>query len=168
MPSFSDEALPEPLSTERLSLLPTDVARARRLLDGDFDGLARAPGWPHADTMDALRAFAAHGSPGDTGPWLIVVAETGEVVGECGWTGPPGLDGEVEIGYGLAASARGRGIATEAVRALLGWVGAQPGVRRVLIETELTNVASRNMAEKLGFTLDRVVEPHAYYTLDLG
>ena len=51
------------------------------------------------------------------------------MVGDCGTFGPPDDEGRVEIGYGLAAPFRGRGIGTEAVGALADWVAAQPGVR---------------------------------------
>jgi [ribosomal protein S5]-alanine N-acetyltransferase len=39
-------------------------------------------------------------------------------VGTIGLLGPP-VDGEVEVGYGLVEAARGRGLAAEALRALL-------------------------------------------------
>jgi RimJ/RimL family protein N-acetyltransferase len=57
---------------------------------------------------------------------------------------------EVEIGYGLVADARGRGVATEAVRALLVLTDAE-GVRvRASVPPE--NKASIRVLAKCGFT----------------
>ncbi len=66
----------------------------------------------------------------------------GEVVGDCGWTGPPDEDGAVEIGYGLAAAVRRQGLGTEAVAVLAAWAEQQPGVRLVTAEVLPGNEAS--------------------------
>jgi len=81
----------------------------------------------------------------------------GEVVGDCGWFGPPDASGEVEIGYGLAPSVRGRGLGTDTVRALLEWVRAQ-GATRVRAEVLPGNEASLRLLHRLGF---EVVGEHA-------
>lgn len=59
------------------------------------------PGWPHADTLDAVRPAADAAAP-----WTWWVVVDGMVVGDCGLLGPPRL-GAAEIGYGLATPARG-------------------------------------------------------------
>ena len=153
-----------------VTLVPCSVATARAVLAGDLTGLAgltAGRGWPHADTVDALRPYAEYGSDDVPGPFLVVLG-TGEVVGDCGWYGPPGADGEVEIGYGLAAPYRGRGIGTDAVTALLAWVTAQPGVRRVVAETDATNTASRRLLERLGCALAETGETTVRYAIDAG
>ena len=133
-----------------IRLVPVSVDLARAVVGGDLSGVEAAPGWPHADTLDALRPLAESGGEGT---FLVVESETGRVVGDCGWFGPPGEDGTVEIGYGLAAPSRGRGYGTAAVEALLGWVTAWPDVRRVVAEADATNTPSRRLLERLGFTL---------------
>jgi RimJ/RimL family protein N-acetyltransferase len=135
-----------------VALVPCSVALARAIVAGDLSALTPGRGWPHADTLDALRPYAEHGSDDVPGPFLVVL--DGAVIGDCGWYGPPGADGEVEIGYGLAAPYRGRGLGTAAVAALLEWVRAQPGVRRIVAETGVANVPSRRLLERLGFALD--------------
>jgi RimJ/RimL family protein N-acetyltransferase len=153
------------LDTPRLTLTPVTVAAARAVVGGDLAAVPGAPGWPHADTLDALRPYAAHGSDDVPGPWLVTLRETGLVIGECGWYGPPGDDGEVEIGYGFVAAYRGQGYGTEAVRALVGWVRTQPGVRTVTAGTEVTNLASRRLLERLGFTVAATAGPTVRYAL---
>jgi ribosomal-protein-alanine N-acetyltransferase len=153
------------LETPRLVLEPFSVALARAVLAGDLSTLTPGAGWPHPDTYDALRPFAEHGDDSVPGVWGVVLRDTGEVVGDCGWYGPPGDTGEVEIGYGLAPAYRSRGYGTEAVRALLGWVAAYDGVRRVVAGTEATNVASRRLLERLGFTVTDLDGANVRYAL---
>lgn len=142
-------------------MVPCPPALARAVLAGDLSGVSAGRGWPHADTADALRPVAS-GPEDAEGTFLVVVS--GEVVGDCGWYGPPS-GGEVEIGYGLAAPYRGRGLGGAAVDLLLTWVTAQEGVRRVVAETDATNTPSRRLLERLGFTLDTVGATTVRYAL---
>ena len=144
------------LETPRLTVVALPTAVARAMLDGDLSAVSAAPGWPHADTADALRMHAEHGSDDVPGVWVVALRDTEQVVGDCGWYGPPGAAGEVEIGYGMSPAFRGNGYATEAVRALLGWIVGYGGVRRVVAETEVTNTPSRRLLERLAFTVTDV------------
>jgi RimJ/RimL family protein N-acetyltransferase len=56
-----------------------------------------------------------------------------------------------EIGYWVAAEARGRGVATRAVRLLADWARAELGLTRIEILPHKDNVPSRRVAEKAGF-----------------
>lgn len=139
-----------------IELRPVTHDLARAVVAGESLGdLPRAHDWPHADTFDALRPLAEH--PEHTGPGTFLVLLDGKVVGDCGWFGPPDAEGEVEIGYGLAPSVRGRGLGTEAVRALLAWV-RQQGAVRVRAEVLPGNEASLRLLRRLGF---EVVGEHA-------
>ena len=131
-----------------MELVPVPLEVAVAVTAGQSVRIPHAPDWPHADTADALRPVALYGQ----GPGTFLVVEVGAVVGECGRLRGPDGDGAVEIGYGLAPSARGRGIGTAAVRALTGWVEAQPGVRRITAEVLVGNLPSRRLLERLGFT----------------
>ena len=146
-------------------LVPLTVAQARAIVAGDLAGIDAGRGWPHADTYDALRPFATFGSDEVPGPFLVVV--DGEVIGDCGWYGPPGTDGEVEIGYGLAAPFRGRGLGTAMVKLLAAWARAQPGVRKVVALTDVDNVASRRALERAGFVVDAPGERTVRYAICL-
>ena len=143
--------------------LPVPVAVAAAGPPGDLDaalaavGLRAGPGWPHADTADALAGAAAGGAQAAEGTWLVTV--DGQVVGECGWKGPADPDGTVEIGYGLAAPARGRGLGTEAVALLVAWSERQPGVRQLAADVLVGNEASRRLLRRLGFD-ERPVDGH--------
>jgi RimJ/RimL family protein N-acetyltransferase len=146
--------------TERLVLEPLSQETARAVLEGTPDGLRRGRGWPHADTLDALGLVAEHGSEA----WLIL--EDGVVVGDAGTHGPPDENREVEIGYGLAEQARGRGLASEFVPALAQALLARPEVGRVVARAVLAdNLPSRRALERAGFRLEREQGGLTWYAL---
>jgi RimJ/RimL family protein N-acetyltransferase len=75
-------------------------------------------------------------------------------VGSIGFFGPPepAADGvpEVEVGYGLVEDARGAGVATEALTAMLG--AAESAGARVRASVLPDNAASIRVLAKCGFT----------------
>jgi len=103
-----------------------------------------------ATIRSSLASFPAHGF----GLW--VVRRTGEdaIVGFCGLslTGEPP---EVELLYGLAPSAWGQGLATEAARAVLRYGFAELRLARITAGADVPNVASLRVLEKLGMTFTR-------------
>jgi [ribosomal protein S5]-alanine N-acetyltransferase len=153
---------PIPLTTRRLILAPLGETVARAVLVDDFSAVERADGWPHADTLDALRMATTPDSPSSV--WLIMLGRI--VIGDCGTLG--GLDsaGAIEIGYGLAEEHRGRGYGNEVVDALSGWLIAQPEVERVVArEVRADNIASRRALENAGFLLEREERGLTWYAL---
>ena len=85
--------------------------------------------------------------------WLVVRRADGQILGDLGTHGPPDSEGCVEIGYALAPSARGKGIGTAAVAALVSRLAAMPEIRRLTAVTGAENLASRRLLERLGFHL---------------
>lgn len=58
-----------------------------------------------------------------------------------------------EIGYWVSAPARGRGVATRAVRLLAGWGLERLGLSEIEIHVMAANLASQAVARKAGFTV---------------
>lgn len=58
---------------------------------------------------------------------------------------------EVEIGYEFLPTTWGAGIATEAVRAVLGWIDATLPGEPVVLTTQVANERSLRLARRLGF-----------------
>ena len=155
--------MPKPtLRAERVVLVPQTIDQARALLEGRDTGLDLAPGYPHADTGDALRMWVEHGGPdwSEGGGWFVTLAEDGRVIGDCGTAGPPDDEGRQEIGYGLAAPFRGHGLGTEAVRVMADWLAGLPEVRALTADVEVGNEASRRLLERLGFALVGELDGH--------
>jgi RimJ/RimL family protein N-acetyltransferase len=66
-------------------------------------------------------------------------------------------DAVAEVGYWVKAEARGRGLATEAVRLVSRWAFDQLGIARVQLGTHPENLASQRVATKAGFQREGVL-----------
>jgi len=147
---MSEPTTPVGVATPRLTLALWDAPTVTAIRAGD-----RLPGWHPDFPRDDDRAAAALWRDGDPwGPRSIVSRRQGLVIGSIGFFGPPepAADGvpEVEVGYGLVPAARGHGLATEALGALMERADAA-GVRvRAAIAPD--NAASLRVAAKAGFT----------------
>jgi RimJ/RimL family protein N-acetyltransferase len=123
-----------------------DVAQRDALLRGELGGLDAAPGWPHDGTEPGLSFL-------DSGGWAFLVIDDDErICGDCGTKTAVGPDGLVEIGYGLAAPSRGRGVGSAAVEALVDWLRARDEVHAIEAEVHVGNVPSQRVISRLGFT----------------
>ncbi|MEJ1969829.1 MAG: GNAT family protein [Rhizomicrobium sp.] len=106
-------------------------------------------GVEEADVLRLLRRMTRRvHAGGSRGSWLM--ACEGEVVGLCSYKRAP-KDGVIEIGYGVAASRRGRGHATRAVAAMLDFARSDPAVGTVTAATAVANLASQGVLERNGF-----------------
>jgi RimJ/RimL family protein N-acetyltransferase len=85
------------------------------------------------------------------GPMNVILEDPHTVVGGCGFLGPPDNEGAVEIGYGIAPSHRGRGIATEALAGLIRHATASAAVRIVWAITQKDDAVSRAVLMRNGF-----------------
>ena len=97
------------------------------------------------------------------GMWAVVERATGELAGWCGLSRLEDTQ-EVEVGYGLARRAWGRGLATEAARASLRYGFERMGLTRIVAVVNPANHASRHVVEKLGL---RHVKVARHYGADL-
>lgn len=86
------------------------------------------------------------------GLWFLHEREHDIIIGSAGFKGKPDWHGVVEMGYGLSASFRRRGYATEAAQTLVDWAMCQPRVKRITAECLRTNIASRRVLEHLQMT----------------
>ena len=68
--------------------------------------------------------------------------------------------GRAAVGYWLAPQARGRGVATHAVRLLARWAFNDLGLARVALTCAPDNHASRRVAERCGFSREGVLRSH--------
>ena len=146
--------------TERLLLRPgwaeDAPALARAIADETIvRNLSSAP-WPFA-LRDAEAFLAAPRDP--ILPSLLIFERTdGEpaLAGSCGLGRRP--SGAVELGYWIARSHWGRGIATEAGRALVA-IARTLGIGRLEASHFLDNPASGRVLEKLGFQPSGMIAP---------
>ncbi len=84
-------------------------------------------------------------------PWYVLLqGDPRAAAGLAGFKGPP-TAGTAEIGYSVVESLQRRGIATEAVGALISWALDHESVQTVIAHTLADNVPSIRVLEKLGF-----------------
>lgn len=81
---------------------------------------------------------------------FMVTRDDLQLVGHCGFHGPPATIGRAEIGYTVFTAFRGRGYAKEAAAALVEWAFAQ-GQDEVYASVAPANAASLAVVRTLGF-----------------
>ncbi len=150
-----------------------DLMEAKRAADAPIQLLAMAPAWvanivagvaepcpglivadgalPPADAAGRCLARLRDGSPAPWClPWLVIDRLDGKVVGGITFKGLP-VDGRVEIGYGIAPSYRGRGLARAAVRMLQRLAVESGQVRELIALINPDNLGSINVVSRTGF-----------------
>jgi RimJ/RimL family protein N-acetyltransferase len=101
-----------------------------------------------------MASYAAHGH----GLWGVEARGTGELLGMSGllkrdWLPAP------DLGYAFLPAARGRGVASEAARAVLDVARQRFAYTRVVAIVSPENVASIRLLEGVGFVADGTVTP---------
>ena len=118
--------------------------------------------WPDDELLGFLPVYAQHlrDDPAELGYgiWLVIQRDKRMVVGSAGFQGRPDVASTIEAGYGIAPEARNRGFATEAVRALIRWGLAQPGVDRISASCDRANRPSIRVLEKCGLQVAHEVD----------
>jgi len=115
------------------------------------------PTIPHPYTREDALAFIR----GEVRPdhQALAIELDGRVVGGIGM-GLNSHDYRATMGYWIAASGRGQGICTRALRLLSRHALDDLEVQRVDLVTDPDNVASQRVAEKVGFRREGVLRSH--------
>ena len=90
--------------------------------------------------------------------WKLAPKAGGSLIGFCGLQ-PLAELGEMEIGWWLARAWWGRGLATEAARAVMRDGFERVRLDRIVAIAQPANTASVNIMRKLGMRFERIVEP---------
>ncbi len=133
------------VTTERLEIVPLSDGEMLALTAGESD-----PEMRQAYTEMRELALSHPENRLWYTAWQMRLRKTHEAVGDLCFKGlsPEGM---VEIGYGMTPAFEGRGLMTEAVKAMVLWASRQPGVREIQAETDPGNLASQRVLEKAGF-----------------
>jgi [ribosomal protein S5]-alanine N-acetyltransferase len=159
----------------------TDRLVAERLRDEHFEEIRRMHQDPavmttlgglrsDGETAGYLRDNLEHWDRYGYGMWVFREGTSGRFVGRAGLRNTRvGGGDEVELAYALVAEYWNRGLATEMARAILGLAFERLGVTDLVCFTLPTNLASRRVMEKAGFTYEREVMhaglPHVLYRI---
>lgn len=154
------------LVTERLLLRrsrPADaetISAYRRLPD-----VHRQQGWERTDP-EGVRADIeemSNRAPGESGGWVQFSVEErdgGRLIGDVGISPAEREPGVLKVGYTISPAVQGRGYATEAVGALVGYGFETLGADVVRAYASADNVPSIRVAEKVGMRLIERFEHH--------
>jgi len=150
--------MPSQITTPRLLLRPfqsDDVEDALAYRD-DVEFAQFLPHIPQPFTRSHAEAFVATNmsEPWDRSPTFAVVLE-GRVIGTVNFE----VDATTRtamIGYAIGRAWWGRGIATEAARAAVAWAIDAFGLVRVWASTDVGNIRSQRVLEKLGMGRESV------------
>jgi [ribosomal protein S5]-alanine N-acetyltransferase len=132
----------------RVALSPEQVRALAAGSPVSVDGVPVA--WPDDDRRVLRYRLEALDADPASAPYLLhVVLDGDRVVARIGCHEGP-RDGGVEIGYYVAPSVRGRGVATALVGEYLAWLASR-GVRRVRAAARPDNAASLAVLAHHGF-----------------
>jgi RimJ/RimL family protein N-acetyltransferase len=152
---------------DRAPILFGARVRLRPHVEGDFPACKTL--WQHPETVRFIGGAAQSDQEvwfrllryGGMWPlqgygfWVFEDRATGEFLGEGGLMnarrGIAGLEDIPEAGWALIPHAAGRGIATEAMRAVLDWADAQLSAERTGCIIDPGNAASLRVAGRLGY-----------------
>ncbi len=135
-------------------VIETPRLRLRPAVTRDVEAIAIAAEATSTGRISALVASQAHWwSEHGYGLWVALPRSDDSLVG---WFGlRPGSDAtQPELIFGLAPMARGRGLATEAAKAVISFAMALPCVSTVWAATAVDNVASVAVMKRLGMVLE--------------
>jgi [ribosomal protein S5]-alanine N-acetyltransferase len=154
-----------PVRSERLELESMSVPFMRALLARDLAAAeqeinAHVPAWL-PDQLDNFLQYRLAQLAVDPSilEWLgrsmVMTDDAGRrrIVGTIGFHGPPDPQRRVEIGYSVDPVYRRRGLAREAVRAMLDWAARTHGINKFVASISPTNEASLGLVAGFGFVL---------------
>ncbi len=157
-----------PLTPPSVPVLETGLLRLRGHRLSDLEACLAL--WSHPDVTRfiggrpvtpeeiwlRLMRYAGHWALLGHGYWVITLAASDTVIGEVGLTDflrdlTPSLAGKLELGWVLDPHYQGRGLAQQAVQAVLGYATtAWPDMDRVCM-IDPDNTASIRLAQRCGF-----------------
>ena len=127
------------------------------LRDPDVLRFTRVPEPPPPDFPETWLGLYERGRRDGTREGFAVVDGNGEFLG---LALAPRIEREartVELGYVVAPAARGRGVATTALRLLTEWALTELGALRLELLIGVTNDASKRVAERNGYRFEGVL-----------
>jgi RimJ/RimL family protein N-acetyltransferase len=152
--------------TDRLRLRPFQVDDLEAFVSYRSDPeVARYQSWDRTYSMADAEAFLASQRGlefGQVGEWLqlaMVDRGTGTICGDCAVRVVPDPPATAEVGVTLAPASQRKGLATEALAAVVTALFEQLHIHRVFAEADDRNVPVQRLLERLGFRCEaRLVE----------
>jgi RimJ/RimL family protein N-acetyltransferase len=157
---MSEPKGPPPLLTDGVvTLRPWRSTDAQAVFEACQDpDIARFIPIPQPYTFEDGTWFVTHAAEdsiaGPSAHYAIVDPSTDELLGSISRHGPNGH--RAMVGYWLTPAARGRGVATRAVRLIVDWTFEATDVIRLELYTDVANERSGRVAIRAGFEAEGI------------
>jgi RimJ/RimL family protein N-acetyltransferase len=155
--------MPEQIETERLLLRKPRPDDAHAIFEGwaQDQEVTRYLTWrPHQrveETQEFVQSCLTAWEQETRFPYVITLKESGKVIGMI----DPRIEGsKVGIGYGSGRAHWGKGYVPEATGAIIEWTFQQPSIYRVYATTDVDNIASRRVLEKVGMQCEGILRKY--------
>jgi ribosomal-protein-alanine N-acetyltransferase len=142
---------------DQITLRPVRAEEVGPLYESSLDLENRGPWYPLPTTpLAKLEADFADSGFWTAGDGIFAIADRSDrLLGIVGWEQLNGDVADVEVSYRLFDQAdHGKGIVTEALGLLVGWLFDTGHMNRLRASVHVDNKASRRVAEKAGFTCE--------------
>ena|SRR3990167_10623079 len=163
---------PMPIKTDRLFIRPTQATDAKMINEAileSFDELHFWVEWcDHKPDLNETEKYAREAAENwiakkSDEPYLqliILDKHTNEFIGATSFHHYNWKIPYVETGYWIRTSKSGNGYVTEATNAITQYAFKQLKVKRIALTCDPDNVKSKNIAERLGYTLEGRLKNH--------
>jgi len=116
--------------------------------------------WPHSKIVEFVERQRTHFTELGYCLWKLMIKDESEISGFCGLQPLDDLPG-IEIGWWLASRLWGKGLATEAARAVLEDGFRRCGLNRIVAIAKRENKASTRIMEKIGMKYEKEALHHS-------
>ena len=155
--------MPERIETARLVLRQPRIDDARAIFAGwtQDQEVTRFLTWhPHqtvVQTEKFIQSCISVWKHGKRFPYMIILKENDHIIGMI----DPRIEGaKVGIGYVAARAYWGKGYVPEATRMIIEWAFQQSSIHRVYATTDIENVASQRVLEKVGMQCEGILRKY--------
>jgi len=168
------------IETPRLTLLPLSLDQLRLHIADNVQlevSLGLLPGHREVDAylMSVITHFTVPRLKNPANDplyhtiWIAIDRNTRQIVADAKFKGEPDEDdATVEVGYGTYPAFQGRGYMTEMVGGMVHWASQQPGIARIVADTEADNAASQRVLEKNGFDRFDQIDDMVWWEYSFG
>jgi RimJ/RimL family protein N-acetyltransferase len=151
---------PTTWETARLTARPATCADAEVIFDeyASDPAVARFMTWrPHqnvTETLEFLRRCERVWADGSAYPWTLWMKASGEFAGLLEIRVHATT---VDVGYALCRRRWRQGLMSEALRSVIQWALAEPGIFRVWATCDVENIASAGVLQRVGMQREGVL-----------
>ncbi|WP_242468454.1 GNAT family N-acetyltransferase [Burkholderia plantarii] len=152
---------PQEIATARLELTPAREQFVHALREYCIENRAHLQPWEPLrakeffeveSVAERLSVMARHNASGHAVHFLLILSETGEMVGECNFTNiVRGPFQACHLGFSIAKRFEGRGLMHEALTPAISYIFEQVGLHRIMANFRPENIRSAKLIERLGF-----------------